>query len=79
MLDLQKAADPKFSIIPDFVANAGMARTFAYLMERGSSPDAASIVADIRVTADRGVDRLLAEGSGDANLLDRGYRAFLGG
>jgi glutamate dehydrogenase/leucine dehydrogenase len=78
MLDLQKAADPIFSIIPDFVANAGMARTFAYLMERGSSPDAASIVADIRAAADRGVDRLLAQGSGDVNLLDRGYRAFLG-
>jgi len=80
MVELQRIADPRFAIIPDFVANAGMARTFAYLMERGASPEAPSILADIRATADRAVDRLLEGqgGAGDADLLDRGYRVFLG-
>lgn len=78
MTDLMKAADPRFEIIPDFVANSGMARTFAYLMERGARPEAGAIIADIRAAMDRGVDRLLDGHHGAAGLLDRGYRVFLG-
>ncbi len=78
MVELQRLSDPHFEIIPDFVANAGMARTFAYLMERGASSESASILADIRATADRAVDRLLEGHHAPANLLDRGYRVFLG-
>lgn len=43
-------ADEKVSIIPDFIANCGMARVFAYLMENEVSMDDASIFADISQT-----------------------------
>lgn len=77
MVELMRAADPQFAVIPDFVANSGMARTFAYLMERGSKPDAASIIADIRASMDRALDRLLDGHAADHGLMARGFEAFL--
>ena len=43
-------ADEKFSIIPDFIANCGMARVFAYFMQSEVPMDDASIFADISNT-----------------------------
>jgi glutamate dehydrogenase/leucine dehydrogenase len=43
-------ADQKFSVIPDFIANCGMARVFAYLMENEVSLDDHSIFTDISQT-----------------------------
>jgi glutamate dehydrogenase/leucine dehydrogenase len=43
-------ADQKFSIIPDFIANCGMARVFAYFMENEVKMDDASIFNDISQT-----------------------------
>jgi glutamate dehydrogenase/leucine dehydrogenase len=43
-------ADEKFSIIPDFIANCGMARVFAYFMQSEVAMDDASIFNDISKT-----------------------------
>jgi glutamate dehydrogenase/leucine dehydrogenase len=43
-------ADQKFSVIPDFIANCGMARVFAYFMENQVQMDDASIFNDISQT-----------------------------
>lgn len=43
-------ADEKFSVIPDFIANCGMARVFAYFMENEVKMDDASIFSDISET-----------------------------
>ncbi|HEU5146950.1 MAG TPA: Glu/Leu/Phe/Val dehydrogenase dimerization domain-containing protein, partial [Chryseosolibacter sp.] len=43
-------ADQNFSVIPDFVANCGMARVFAYFMENEVKMDDASIFNDISQT-----------------------------
>ena len=40
-------ADQKFSVIPDFIANCGMARVFAHLMENGVSMEDHAIFTDI--------------------------------
>ncbi|HYG01585.1 MAG TPA: Glu/Leu/Phe/Val dehydrogenase dimerization domain-containing protein [Chryseosolibacter sp.] len=40
-------ADEKFSVLPDFIANCGMARVFAYFMENEVKMDDASIFNDI--------------------------------
>jgi glutamate dehydrogenase/leucine dehydrogenase len=40
-------ADENFSVIPDFIANCGMARVFAYFMENEVRMDDASIFSDI--------------------------------
>lgn len=42
--------DEKVSVIPDFVANCGMARVFAYFMEREVSMDDDAIFEDISTT-----------------------------
>ena len=43
-------ADEQYIVLPDFVVNAGMARTFAYLMQPNCSMDAISIYADVAQT-----------------------------
>jgi glutamate dehydrogenase/leucine dehydrogenase len=43
-------ADEKFSVIPDFIANCGMARVFAYFMENEVKMDDESIFNDISQT-----------------------------
>src|SRR5688572_2503468 len=43
-------ADQQFSVIPDFIANCGMARVFAHFMESEVKMDDASIFADISQT-----------------------------
>lgn len=43
-------ADQKFSVIPDFIANCGMARVFAYFMENEVSMDDWSVFTDISET-----------------------------
>ena len=43
-------ADEKISVIPDFIANCGMARVFAHFMEREVSMDDQSIFQDISTT-----------------------------
>ncbi|MEX2233994.1 MAG: Glu/Leu/Phe/Val dehydrogenase dimerization domain-containing protein [Cyclobacteriaceae bacterium] len=43
-------ADEKFSVIPDFIANCGMARVFAYFMENEVKMDDAPIFNDISQT-----------------------------
>jgi glutamate dehydrogenase/leucine dehydrogenase len=43
-------ADEKFSVIPDFIANCGMARVFAHFMESEVSMDDESIFSDISRT-----------------------------
>lgn len=43
-------ADEKFSVIPDFIANCGMARVFAYFMESEVKMDDAAIFQDISQT-----------------------------
>jgi glutamate dehydrogenase/leucine dehydrogenase len=43
-------ADQKFTVIPDFIANCGMARVFSYLMENQVSMEDHSIFGDISQT-----------------------------
>jgi glutamate dehydrogenase/leucine dehydrogenase len=49
--------DEKVSVIPDFIANCGMARVFAYFMEREVSMDDQSIFEDISKTILRALEK----------------------
>lgn len=77
MITLQKEADKQFAIIPDFVANCGMARTFAYLMTAGSSTDEASILMDTGTAIDAAMVKLLDGHRKPHGLLERGYTVFI--
>jgi glutamate dehydrogenase (NAD(P)+) len=56
-----RLADQRFAILPDILANCGMARTFSYLMEESAVPRAEPIFAavdhTIRETLDEVLDR----------------------
>ncbi|HWQ28469.1 MAG TPA: Glu/Leu/Phe/Val dehydrogenase dimerization domain-containing protein [Dehalococcoidia bacterium] len=77
MLDLQKKADAVFTIIPDFVANCGMARTFGYLMSAGATTEPAAILDDAGRTIENAVQRLLEGHARPTGLLRRGYEVFI--
>lgn len=50
-------ADENFSVIPDFIANCGMARVFAYFMENEVSMDDEAVFADISTTIYRALKK----------------------
>ncbi len=50
-------ADEKFSVLPDFIANCGMARVFAHFMEREVPMDDKSIFDDISDTIRKGLEK----------------------
>jgi glutamate dehydrogenase/leucine dehydrogenase len=50
-------ADEKFSVIPDFIANCGMARVFAHFMESEVSMDDQSIFTDISKTIRKALEK----------------------
>jgi hypothetical protein len=50
-------ADEKISIIPDFIANCGMARVFAYFMESEAAMDDAAIFNDISITIRKALEK----------------------
>jgi glutamate dehydrogenase/leucine dehydrogenase len=49
-------ADERISVIPDFIANCGMARVFAYFMENEVSMDDEAIFSDISTTIRRALE-----------------------
>jgi glutamate dehydrogenase/leucine dehydrogenase len=77
MLQLQIATDKKFAVIPDFVANCGMARTFAHLMKAGASTDEAAILMDTGKAIDHAMVKLLDGHRKPTGLLERGYTVFI--
>jgi glutamate dehydrogenase/leucine dehydrogenase len=50
-------ADEKFSILPDFIANCGMARVFAYFMESEVAMDDAAVFGDISKVIRRALEK----------------------
>ncbi len=77
MLEVQREADRSFAIIPDFIANCGMARTFAYLMNKGGTADESSILRDITDRIEGAMERLHLGSSAPHGLLQRGYELFV--
>ena len=47
-IDTAINADERFSVIPDYIANCGMARAFAYCMEPSADVSAAAIARDVQ-------------------------------
>lgn len=74
---VQKAADRSFAIIPDFIANCGMARLFAYLMDVGVEVSATAIQADLERRIRATIERLLDGYSGGGGLLNRAFSLFV--
>ena len=74
---VQQEADRSFAVIPDFIANCGMARGFAYLMQDGAEVTEEAIQADVEQCI-RGAMETLLDGHGESTgLLNRAFSLFL--
>lgn len=69
--------DERISVIPDFIANCGMARVFAYFMEREVSMDDESIFSDISNTIRAALEKTHAKNSGKTGLAQTSFEIAL--
>jgi glutamate dehydrogenase/leucine dehydrogenase len=74
---VQKEADNNFAIIPDFIANCGMARTFAYLMGGVVEVSDSAIQDDVEHRIRGAVAKLLDGHVGTTGLLNRAFSLFV--
>jgi glutamate dehydrogenase/leucine dehydrogenase len=63
-------ADQRFAVLPDILANLGMARTFSYLMEADAQPMASAALHAVQRTITATLDDVLRRNArADAGLL----------
>jgi len=70
-------ADEKVSVIPDFIANCGMARVFAYFMEKEISMTDESIFNDISYTIYKALEKTNSINSAKTNLAQASFEIAL--
>lgn len=63
-----KYADEQIAIVPDFIANSGMARVFAYLMQPNVEMTDAAILEDISTTIREAMQAVQAKDARDTHL-----------
>lgn len=70
-------ADQHFAVIPDFVANLGMARVFAYLMQPGAVLSDDAIFTDVSHTIHEAVNQIAEGLEGQTGLMSNAYQLTL--
>jgi glutamate dehydrogenase/leucine dehydrogenase len=70
-------ADEQFSVIPDFIANCGMARVFAYFMENEVSMNDKDIFNDISNTIREALKKTRALNSGKTRIAQTSFEIAL--
>ncbi len=70
-------ADEKFSVIPDFIANCGMARVFAHFMEQEVTMEDEAIFQDISTTIFRALEKTHRVNAGKTGLAQASFEIAL--
>jgi glutamate dehydrogenase/leucine dehydrogenase len=70
-------ADQKFSVLPDFIANCGMARVFAFFMESEVKMEDAAIFQDIAQTIRKALDRTYAVNKDKTGIAQASFQISL--
>ena len=70
-------ADENFAVIPDFIANCGMARTFAYLMQTGVAVTDEAIFNDVSDIMAQTLQKLHQSNSGKTGLTQAAFDMVL--
>jgi glutamate dehydrogenase/leucine dehydrogenase len=70
-------ADKYFAVIPDFIANCGMARTFAYLMQTGIQVTDRAIFEDVSNIMEQTLQKLNKESPAKTGLTESAFRMVL--
>jgi glutamate dehydrogenase/leucine dehydrogenase len=74
---IARAVDQKVAVIPDFIANCGMARVFAYLMEPGADCTDEAIFADVSHTMEKALMAVKEKNRQKINLTETAYSIAL--
>lgn len=69
--------DRQLSLIPDFIANCGMARVFAYLMQRDVEMSDDAIFSDVSNVIHRALADIRERSSAKVNIASRAYEIAL--
>ena len=69
--------DERVAVIPDFIANCGMARVFAYLMSDGAEVTDQAIFADVSNTILKALQHSYSENQGRTKLSQTSYEIAL--
>jgi glutamate dehydrogenase/leucine dehydrogenase len=70
-------ADRKLAVIPDFIANCGMARAFAYLMQGDVEISDAAIFGDVSATVGTALERCHARRSAHTGIASTAFEIAL--
>jgi glutamate dehydrogenase/leucine dehydrogenase len=70
-------ADERVAVIPDFIANCGMARVFAYLMSEEAELTDQAIFADVSKTIHRSLERSFSKNKEKTKLSQTSYEIAL--
>lgn len=71
-------ADQHLAVIPDFIANCGMARTFAYLMQKNVELSDQAIFSDASQVIYKALQKIHAASPKTTGIASRGYAIALG-
>jgi glutamate dehydrogenase/leucine dehydrogenase len=74
---IMEATDAKVSLIPDFISNCGMARVFAYFMEKRVQMDDEAIFNDISETIKKALENAHAKNSSSKNISATAFEIAL--
>jgi glutamate dehydrogenase/leucine dehydrogenase len=74
---IMEATDEKISLIPDFISNCGMARVFAYFMEKKVSMSDEAIFNDISQTIKNAVQQTYDSSPSKTNISARAFEIAL--
>ncbi len=74
---IAQSADARISVIPDFVANCGMARTFAYLMSGSAELTDEAIFGDVTEIMEKALGEMHQKNSSKTNLSATGFEIAL--
>jgi glutamate dehydrogenase (NAD(P)+) len=74
---IAEQADGKVSVIPDFIANCGMARVFAYCMQPGNDLSDKGIFEDVSAVIGKALEDCHGRHSGRTFLTRTGFEIAL--
>lgn len=69
--------DERVSVLPDFIANCGMARVFAYLMSKQAIVTDKAIFDDVSKTIKKALKKTFSENPGKTNIAQNSFKIAL--
>lgn len=75
--DIADHADRSLALIPDFIANCGMARVFAYCMSKDPDMSEQGIFGDVSDTIRKALERVRSENTSESGIARTAFRQAL--